>query len=190
MGIRTVMVTGDNPLTAATIAAEAGIDDYVARASPDIKVALIRDAQVRGHKVAMCGDGTNDAPALAQADLGIAMNLGTAAAREAGNMIDLDSDPFKLMEVIRVGRRLLRTRRALGIFAFAADAAKFLTVILAVLAASYPQVSGLNLLRLSGPGGAVLSALIFSVVLILALIPPVLGGLRRSPSPGAARPLL
>jgi K+-transporting ATPase ATPase B chain len=136
----------------------------------------------------MCGDRTNDAPTLAQADLGIAMNHGTAAAREAGNMIDLDSDPFKLMEVIRVGRQLLRTRRALGIFVIAADAAKFLTVILAVLAASYPQLSGLSYLRLSGPGGAVLSTLIFSVVLILALVPPVLGGLRRRLPRGPARP--
>ena len=171
MGIRTIMVTGDNPLTAATIAAEAGVDDFVAEVSPEAKLKLIRDEQAKGRLVAMCGDGTNDAPALAQADVGIALNLGTAAAREAGNMIDLDSNPLKLMAVIRAGKQLSMTRRALTMFAVANDIAKYFAILPALFVVAYPQLDALNIVRLASPESAILSAVIFSALIIVAADP-------------------
>jgi K+-transporting ATPase ATPase B chain len=183
MGIRTVMVTGDNPLTAAAIAAEAGVDDFIAEATPEKKLALIREEQAKGKLVAMCGDGTNDAPALAQADVGLAMNLGTAAAREAGNMVDLDSDPTKLIDVVMVGKQLLMSRGSLTTFSLANDVAKFFAIIPALFAAAYPQLGALNVMGLSSPGSAILSAVIFNALIIIALIPLALKGVKYRPMP-------
>src|SRR5215468_11269865 len=170
MGIRTVMITGDNPMTAAAIAAEAGVDDFLAQATPEDKLKLIRDEQVKGKLVAMCGDGTNDAPALAQADVGVAMNTGTQAAREAGNMVDLDSDPTKLIEIVAIGKQLLMTRGALTTFSIANDVAKYFAIIPVIFAALYPQLVALNVMGLN-PRSAILSAVIFNALIIIALIP-------------------
>jgi len=180
------MVTGDNPLTAATIAAEAGVDDFVAQASPETKLTLIRDEQAKGRLVAMCGDGVNDAPALAQADVGVALNLGTAAAREAGNMIDLDSDPVKLMEVIRAAKHLLVTRQALTMFSIASDVAKYFVILPALFMVAYPEAAALNVMRLSSPESAILSAVIFNAIILLLLIPLALRGARGAPATAAA----
>jgi potassium-transporting ATPase ATP-binding subunit len=188
MGIRTVMITGDNPMTAAAIAAEAGVDDFLAQATPEDKLRLIRDEQAKGKLVAMCGDGTNDAPALAQADVGVAMNTGTVAAREAGNMVDLDSNPTKLIEIVEIGKQLLMTRGALTTFSIANDVAKYFAIIPAMFLAFYPQLDALNLMRLSSPESAILSAIIFNAVVIIALIPLALKGVAYRPI-GAA-PLL
>ncbi len=176
MGIRTVMITGDNPLTAAAIAAEAGVDDFLAQATPEDKLALIRREQAEGKLVAMCGDGTNDAPALAQADVGVAMNTGTMAAREAGNMVDLDSDPTKLIEVVEIGKQLLMTRGALTTFSIANDVAKYFAIIPAMFVAIYPQLAALNIMHLATPDSAILSAIIFNALIIIALIPLSLRG--------------
>ena len=185
MGIRTVMITGDNPLTAAAIAAEAGVDDFLAEATPEAKLKLIRDEQAKGKLVAMCGDGTNDAPALAQADVGVAMNTGTMAAREAGNMVDLDSDPTKLIEIVAIGKQLLMTRGALTTFSIANDVAKYFAIIPAMFLAFYPQLAALNVMGLASPESAILSAIIFNALIIVALIPLALRGVRYRPS-GAA----
>jgi len=176
MGIRTVMITGDNPMTAAAIAAEAGVDDFLAQATPEHKLKLIRDEQAKGKLVAMCGDGTNDAPALAQADVGVAMNTGTQAAREAGNMVDLDSNPTKLIEVVEIGKQLLMTRGALTTFSIANDVAKYFAIIPAMFLAFYPQLSALNVMHLATPQSAILSAIIFNALIIIALIPLSLKG--------------
>ncbi|MEH2503660.1 K+-transporting ATPase ATPase B chain [Bradyrhizobium sp. AZCC 1578] len=176
MGIRTVMITGDNPMTAAAIAAEAGVDDFLAQATPEDKLKLIRDEQARGKLVAMCGDGTNDAPALAQADVGVAMNTGTQAAREAGNMVDLDSNPTKLIEVVEIGKQLLMTRGALTTFSIANDVAKYFAIIPAMFLAFYPQLEVLNVMHLASPQSAILSAIIFNALIIIALIPLALKG--------------
>ncbi len=176
MGIRTVMITGDNPLTAAAIAAEAGVDDFLAQATPEDKLALIRREQADGKLVAMCGDGTNDAPALAQADVGVAMNTGTMAAREAGNMVDLDSDPTKLIEIVEIGKQLLITRGALTTFSIANDVAKYFAIIPAMFIAIYPQLQALNVMHLATPDSAILSAIIFNALIIVALIPLSLKG--------------
>ncbi len=178
MGIRTVMITGDNPLTAAAIAAESGVDDFLAQATPEAKLALIRQEQAQGKLVAMCGDGTNDAPALAQADVGVAMNTGTMAAREAGNMIDLDSDPTKLIEIVEIGKQLLMTRGALTTFSIANDVAKYFAIIPAMFLAFYPQLQALNIMGLATPQSAILSAIIFNALIIVALIPLSLKGVR------------
>ncbi len=178
MGIRTVMITGDNPMTAAAIAAEAGVDDFLAQATPEDKLKLIRDEQAKGKLVAMCGDGTNDAPALAQADVGVAMNTGTVAAREAGNMVDLDSDPTKLIEIVEIGKQLLMTRGALTTFSIANDVAKYFAIIPAMFLAFYPQLGALNVMRLASPQSAILSAIIFNALVIVALIPLALRGVR------------
>ena len=188
MGIRTVMITGDNPMTAAAIAAEAGVDDFLAQATPEEKLRLIRDEQAKGKLVAMCGDGTNDAPALAQADVGVAMNTGTQAAREAGNMVDLDSNPTKLIEIVEIGKQLLMTRGALTTFSIANDVAKYFAIIPAMFVAFYPQLQVLNIMKLSTPQSAILSAIIFNALIIIALIPLSLKGVRYRPI-GAA-PLL
>jgi K+-transporting ATPase ATPase B chain len=188
MGLRTVMITGDNPLTAAAIAAEAGVDDFLAEATPEMKLALIREEQARGKLVAMTGDGTNDAPALAQADVAIAMNTGTQAAREAGNMVDLDSNPTKLLEVVEVGKQLLMTRGCLTTFSIANDVAKYFAILPAMFMAVYPQIAPLNVMRLTSPESAILSAVIFNALIIVALIPLALRGVRYRPL-GAA-PLL
>ncbi len=185
MGIRTVMITGDNPLTAAAIAAEAGVDDFLAQATPEDKLRLIRDEQAKGKLVAMCGDGTNDAPALAQADVGVAMNTGTMAAREAGNMVDLDSDPTKLIEIVAIGKQLLMTRGALTTFSIANDVAKYFAIIPAMFVAFYPQLGVLNIMHLRTPESAILSAIIFNALIIIALIPLALRGVRYRPA-GAA----
>ena len=177
MGIRTVMITGDNPLTAAAIAAEAGVDDFLAQATPEAKLKLIRDEQAQGKLVAMCGDGTNDAPALAQADVGVAMNTGTMAAREAGNMVDLDSDPTKLIEIVEIGKQLLMTRGALTTFSIANDVAKYFAMIPAMFIVIYPQLQALNIMRLGNPQSAILSAIIFNALIIVALIPLALKGI-------------
>ncbi|HKB48641.1 MAG TPA: potassium-transporting ATPase subunit KdpB, partial [Ktedonobacterales bacterium] len=171
MGIRTVMITGDNPLTAAAIAGEAGVDDFLAQATPETKMKLIREQQGGGRLVAMTGDGTNDAPALAQADVGVAMNTGTQAAKEAGNMVDLDSNPTKLIEIVEVGKQLLMTRGALTTFSIANDVAKYFAIIPAVFVITYPQLQTLNVMRLATPHSAVLSAVIFNALIIVALIP-------------------
>ncbi len=171
MGIRTVMITGDNPMTAAAIAAEAGVDDFLAEATPENKLSLIREEQAKGKLVAMCGDGTNDAPALAQADVGVAMNTGTVAAREAGNMVDLDSDPTKLIEIVEIGKQLLMTRGALTTFSIANDIAKYFAIIPAMFVAFYPQLQVLNVMGLATPQSAILSAIIFNALIIVALIP-------------------
>jgi len=176
MGIRTVMITGDNALTAAAIAAESGVDDFLAQATPETKLKLIRDEQVKGKLVAMCGDGTNDAPALAQADVGVAMNTGTMAAREAGNMVDLDSDPTKLIEIVEIGKQLLITRGALTTFSIANDVAKYFAIIPAMFIAFYPQLQLLNVMGLHTPQSAILSAIIFNALIIVALIPLALRG--------------
>jgi potassium-transporting ATPase ATP-binding subunit len=176
MGIRTVMITGDNPLTAAAIAAESGVDDFLAQATPETKLKLIRDEQAKGKLVAMCGDGTNDAPALAQADVGVAMNTGTMAAREAGNMVDLDSDPTKLIEIVEIGKQLLMTRGALTTFSIANDVAKYFAIIPAMFVAFYPQLQALNIMGLHSPQSAILSAIIFNALIIIALIPLALRG--------------
>jgi len=178
MGIRTVMITGDNPTTAAAIAAEAGVDDFLAQATPEDKLRLIRDEQAKGKLVAMCGDGTNDAPALAQADVGVAMNTGTQAAREAGNMVDLDSNPTKLIEVVEIGKQLLMTRGALTTFSIANDVAKYFAIIPAMFVAFYPQLQALNIMKLASPQSAILSAIIFNALIIIALIPLALKGVR------------
>ena len=188
MGIRTVMITGDNPLTAAAIAAEAGVDDFLAEATPEDKLALIRKEQQGGKLVAMCGDGTNDAPALAQADVGVAMNTGTQAAREAGNMVDLDSDPTKLIEIVGLGKQLLMTRGALTTFSVANDVAKYFAIIPAMFAALYPGLGVLNVMGLSSPESAILSAIIFNALIIPALVPLALKGVAYRPM--AAGPLL
>ena len=176
MGIRTVMITGDNPMTAAAIAAEAGVDDFLAQATPEDKLRLIRDEQAKGKLVAMCGDGTNDAPALAQADVGVAMNTGTVAAREAGNMVDLDSNPTKLIEVVEIGKQLLMTRGALTTFSIANDVAKYFAIIPAIFVAFYPQLGALNIMGLTSPQSAILSAIIFNALIIIGLIPLALKG--------------
>ncbi|KIU44157.1 MULTISPECIES: potassium-transporting ATPase subunit KdpB [Bradyrhizobium] len=178
MGIRTVMITGDNPMTAAAIAAEAGVDDFLAQATPEDKLKLIRDEQAKGKLVAMCGDGTNDAPALAQADVGVAMNTGTQAAREAGNMVDLDSNPTKLIEVVEIGKQLLMTRGALTTFSIANDVAKYFAIIPAMFLAFYPQLQVLNVMHLASPQSAILSAIIFNALIIIALIPLALKGVK------------
>jgi K+-transporting ATPase ATPase B chain len=186
MGIRTVMITGDNPLTARAIAAEAGVDDFLAEARPEDKMALIKREQSGGKLVAMTGDGTNDAPALAQADVGVAMNTGTSAAKEAGNMVDLDSDPTKLIEIVEIGKQLLITRGALTTFSIANDIAKYFAIIPAIFAAVYPGLDRLNIMRLHSPTSAVLSAVIFNALIIVALIPLALRGVRYIPSSAAA----
>jgi K+-transporting ATPase ATPase B chain len=186
MGIRTVMVTGDNPLTAATIAAEAGVDDFLAEATPERKLELIRNEQKEGKLVAMCGDGSNDAPALAQADVGVAMNSGTPAAKEAGNLIDLDSDPTKLIEVVLVGKQLLISRGALTTFSIANDVAKYFAIIPALFIGVYPQLQALNIMRLVSPQSAILSAIIFNALIIIALIPLALRGVKYTPSSASA----
>ena len=186
MGIRTVMITGDNPLTAAAIAKESGVDDFLAEAKPEHKLALIRKEQLAGHLVAMTGDGTNDAPALAQADVGVAMNTGTQAAKEAGNMVDLDSNPTKLIEVVEIGKQLLITRGALTTFSIANDVAKYFAILPAMLVGTFPQIAPLNIMLLKSPASAILSAVIFNAVIIIALIPLALKGVRFRPL-GAAR---
>ena len=186
MGIRTIMVTGDNQLTAAAIAAEAGVDDFLAQATPETKLKLIRKEQQYGNMVAMCGDGTNDAPALAQADVGMAMAEGTSAAREAGNMIDLESDPTKLIEVIKVGKQLLMTRGSLTTFSITNDIAKYFAIIPALFISAYPQLQVFNIMHLSSANSAVLSAIIFNALIIIALIPMALKGVRyRATSAGS-----
>jgi K+-transporting ATPase ATPase B chain len=182
MGIRTVMITGDNPLTAKAIADEAGVDDFLAEAKPEDKMALIRKEQEGGRLVAMTGDGTNDAPALAQADVGVAMNTGTSAAKEAGNMVDLDSDPTKLIEIVQIGKQLLITRGALTTFSIANDIAKYFAIIPAIFAGIYPSLDAMNVMRLDSPTSAILSAVIFNALVIIALIPLALRGVRYRPS--------
>jgi K+-transporting ATPase ATPase B chain len=181
MGIRTIMITGDNPLTASAIAKEAGVDDFLAEAKPEDKLALIRREQAAGHLVAMTGDGTNDAPALAQADVGVAMNTGTQAAKEAGNMVDLDSNPTKLIEVVEIGKQLLMTRGALTTFSVANDVAKYFAIIPAMLVGTFPQIGALNVMRLASPQSAILSAVIFNGLIIIALIPLALSGIKFRP---------
>ena len=181
MGIRTVMITGDNPLTARAIAEEAGVDDFLAEATPEDKMALIKKEQAGGKLVAMTGDGTNDAPALAQADVGVAMNTGTSAAKEAGNMVDLDSNPTKLIEIVEIGKQLLITRGALTTFSIANDIAKFFAIIPAMFAAVYPGLDKLNIMRLHSPQSAILAAVIFNALIIVALIPLALRGVRYRP---------
>ncbi|HOX47213.1 MAG TPA: potassium-transporting ATPase subunit KdpB [Myxococcota bacterium] len=186
MGIRTVMITGDNPRTAAAIAAEAGVDDFMAEATPERKMTLIREEQARGKLVAMTGDGTNDAPALAQADVGVAMNTGTQAAKEAGNMVDLDSNPTKLLEVVEVGKQLLMTRGNLTTFSIANDVAKYFAILPALFSGVYPEIAPLNVMRLASPLSAVLAAVIFNAVIIILLIPLALRGVRYRPLGAAA----
>jgi K+-transporting ATPase ATPase B chain len=181
MGIRTVMITGDNPLTAAAIAREAGVDDFLAEARPEDKLALIRREQAKGKLVAMTGDGTNDAPALAQADVGLAMNAGTQAAKEAGNMVDLDSNPTKLIEVVEIGKQLLITRGALTTFSVANDVAKYFAIIPAMFAAAFPELEVLNVMGLKNPQSAILSAVIFNALIIIALVPLALRGVKYRP---------
>jgi len=186
MGIKTVMITGDNPVTAASIASEAGVDDFIAEATPEDKLRYIRNEQAQGRLIAMCGDGTNDAPALAQADVGVSMQSGTQAAREAGNMVDLDSDPTKLIEVVEIGKQLLMTRGALTTFSIANDVAKYFALIPAMFVAFYPQLQVLNIMGLSTPQSAILSAIIFNALIIIALIPLALKGVRYRPIGAAA----
>src|ERR1700750_1643366 len=188
MGIRTVMITGDNPLTAAAIAAESGVDDFLAQATPEAKLKLIRDEQAQGKLVAMTGDGTNDASALAQADVGVAMNTGTQAAKEAGNMVDLDRKPTKLSEIVEIGKQLLMARGALTPFSIANDVAKYFAIIPAMFVAFYPQLQTLNVMRLATPESAILSAIIFNALIIIALIPLLLKGVAYRPI--GAGPLL
>jgi K+-transporting ATPase ATPase B chain len=186
MGIKTVMITGDNPVTAAAIASEAGVDDFIAQATPEDKLRYIRNEQTQGRLIAMCGDGTNDAPALAQADVGVAMQTGTQAAREAGNMVDLDSDPTKLIEVVEIGKQLLMTRGALTTFSIANDVAKYFAIIPAIFLAFYPQLAVLNVMQLATPQSAILSAIIFNALIIIALIPLALKGVTYRPIGAAA----
>jgi K+-transporting ATPase ATPase B chain len=181
MGIRTVMITGDNPLTAAAIAAEAGVDDFMAQATPEQKLKRIREEQANGHLVAMTGDGTNDAPALAQADVGVAMNTGTQAAREAGNMVDLDSNPTKLLDIVEIGKQMLITRGSLTTFSIANDVAKYFAIIPAMLMGTFPAISPLNIMHLHSPTSAILSAVIFNALIIIALIPLALRGVAYKP---------
>jgi K+-transporting ATPase ATPase B chain len=181
MGIKTVMITGDNPQTAAAVAAEAGVDDFLAQATPEAKLKLIRDMQAGGRLVAMTGDGTNDAPALAQADVAVAMNTGTQAAKEAGNLVDLDSNPTKLIEIVEIGKQLLMTRGALTTFSIANDVAKYFAIIPAAFATTYPALNALNVMRLATPQSAVLSAVIFNALIIIALIPLALRGIKYRP---------
>jgi K+-transporting ATPase ATPase B chain len=188
MGIRTIMITGDNPMTATAIAAEAGVDDFLAQATPEDKLRLIQTEQGKGKLVAMCGDGTNDAPALAQADVGVAMNTGTQAAREAGNMVDLDSNPTKLIEIVEIGKQLLMTRGALTTFSIANDVAKYFAIIPAMFVAFYPQLQAFNIMGLATPQSAILSAIIFNALIIIALIPLALKGVKYRPI--GAGPLL
>jgi K+-transporting ATPase ATPase B chain len=188
MGIKTVMITGDNPITAAAIASEAGVDDFIAEATPEDKLCYIRDEQAHGRLIAMCGDGTNDAPALAQADVGVAMQSGTQAAREAGNMVDLDSNPTKLIEIVEIGKQLLMTRGALTTFSIANDVAKYFAIIPAIFLAFYPQLGVLNIMHLATPQSAILSAIIFNALIIIALIPLALKGVAYRPI--GAGPLL
>jgi K+-transporting ATPase ATPase B chain len=186
MGIKTVMITGDNPLTAASIAAEAGMDDFLAQATPETKLQLIREMQAGGRLIAMTGDGTNDAPALAQADVAVAMNTGTQAAKEAGNMVDLDSNPTKLIEIVAIGKQLLMTRGALTTFSFANDLSKYFAIIPAAFVGIYPPLEALNIMRLATPSSAVLSAVIFNAVIIIFLIPLALRGVRYKPKPASS----
>jgi K+-transporting ATPase ATPase B chain len=186
MGIRTVMITGDNPLTAAAIAAESGIDDFLAEATPEAKLELIRTQQAGGRLVAMCGDGTNDSPALAQADVAVAMNSGTQAAKEAGNMVDLDSNPTKLIEVVEIGKQLLMTRGALTTFSLANDVSKYFAIIPAAFASTYPVLGKLNIMHLATSTSAILSAVIFNALIIVALIPLALRGVKYRPIGAAA----
>lgn len=186
MGVRTVMITGDNPLTAAAIAAEAGVDDFLAEATPEKKLELIRKEQALGKLVAMCGDGSNDAPALAQADVGVAMNTGTPAAKEAGNLIDLDSDPTKLIEIVLVGKQLLISRGSLTTFSVANDVAKYFAILPALFVTAYPALDALNIMRLGSPGSAILSAVIFNALIIIALIPLALRGVKYQPATAAS----
>jgi K+-transporting ATPase ATPase B chain len=181
MGVKTVMVTGDNPLTAKYIAEKAGVDDYIAEAKPEDKLAYIRQEQSGGKLVAMMGDGTNDAPALAQADVGVAMNSGTQAAKEAGNMVDLDNDPTKLIEIVEIGKQLLMTRGALTTFSIANDVAKYFAIVPALFITSIPALQRLNIMQLSSPESAILSAVIFNAVIILFLIPLALRGVAYKP---------
>jgi len=181
MGIKTVMITGDNPLTAGAIAAEAGVDDFLAEATPEAKLALIREYQKGGRLVAMTSDGTNDAPALAQADVAVAMNSGTQAAKEAGNMVDLDSNPTKLIEIVHIGKHLLMTRGALTTFSIANDVAKYFAILPAAFAATYPELKALDLMGLSSPSNAILSAVIFNALIIVALVPLALKGVAYRP---------
>jgi K+-transporting ATPase ATPase B chain len=180
------MITGDNPLTAAAIANEAGVDDFLAEARPEDKMALIKKEQAGGRLVAMTGDGTNDAPALAQADVGVAMNTGTQAAKEAGNMVDLDSDPTKLIEIVEIGKQLLMTRGALTTFSIANDVAKYFAIIPAMFVLTYPEMQALNVMRLASPQSAILSAVIFNALIIVALIPLALRGVTYRPAPAAS----
>jgi potassium-transporting ATPase ATP-binding subunit len=182
MGIRTVMITGDNPITAQAIAAEAGVDDFLAEATPEDKLALIRKEQEGGNLVAMTGDGTNDAPALAQADVGVAMNTGTSAAKEAGNMVDLDSDPTKLIDIVSIGKQLLITRGALTTFSIANDVAKYFAIIPAMFVGVFPGLQAINIMQLHSPSSAILSAIIFNALIIVVLIPLALRGVRYRPS--------
>ena len=182
MGIRTVMITGDNPMTARAIADEAGVDDFLAEATPEDKMALIKREQAGGRLVAMTGDGTNDAPALAQADVGVAMNTGTSAAKEAGNMVDLDSNPTKLIDIVEIGKQLLITRGALTTFSVANDIAKYFAIIPAMFVVAYPGLGALNVMHLSSPDSAILSAVVFNALIIVALIPLALRGVRYVPS--------
>jgi K+-transporting ATPase ATPase B chain len=186
IGIRTVMITGDNPLTAAAIAREAGVDDFLAQATPKDKMDLIKKEQAEGKLVAMTGDGTNDAPALAQADVGVAMNTGTQAAKEAGNMVDLDSNPTKLIEIVEIGKQLLMTRGALTTFSIANDVAKYFAIIPAMFAATFPVLNVLNIMHLRTPQSAILSAVIFNALIIIALIPLALRGVKYRPMSAAA----
>jgi K+-transporting ATPase ATPase B chain len=186
MGIRTMMITGDNPLTAAAIARQAGVDDFLAQAKPEDKMALIKSEQAKGKLVAMTGDGTNDAPALAQADVGVAMNTGTQAAKEAGNMIDLDSNPTKLIEIVEIGKQLLITRGALTTFSVANDVAKYFAIIPAMFAGTFPLLNKLNIMGLRTPESAILSAVIFNALIIIALVPLALRGVRYRPLGAAA----
>jgi K+-transporting ATPase ATPase B chain len=176
MGIRTVMITGDNPLTAGAIAAESGVDDFMAQATPEDKLKRIRAEQSEGRLVAMTGDGTNDAPALAQADVGVAMNTGTQAAREAGNMVDLDSNPTKLIDIVEIGKQMLMTRGSLTTFSIANDVAKYFAILPAMLMATFPAIAPLNVMNLHSPTSAILSAVIFNALIIIALIPLALKG--------------
>jgi len=186
MGIRTVMITGDNPLTAAAIASEAGVDDFLAEATPEDKMALIKREQAEGKLVAMTGDGTNDAPALAQADVGVAMNSGTQAAKEAGNMVDLDSNPTKLIEVVEIGKQLLMTRGALTTLSIANDVAKYFAIIPAMFLATFPLLNSLNIMGLRTPQSAILSAVIFNALIIVGLVPLALRGVKYKPVAAAA----
>jgi K+-transporting ATPase ATPase B chain len=186
MGLRTVMITGDNPLTAKAIADEAGVDDFLAEATPEDKMARIKAEQAGGNLVAMTGDGTNDAPALAQADVGVAMNTGTQAAKEAGNMVDLDSDPTKLLEVVEVGKQLLMTRGTLTTFSIANDVAKYFAILPALFVGVFPELAPLNVMRLASPYSAILSAVIFNAIIIILLIPLALRGVRYRPLGAAA----